>query len=101
MQGSPKSTAGQNGLLLAGVVALAVLPLLIARQSSFEGADALATQAVEALQPDYQPWVQPVLEPASGELESLLFAVQAGLGAGVLGYVVGRYQERSQHRDSP
>ncbi len=94
MQNSPKSMTGLNWLLLAGVVGLAVLPLVIARNGAFEGADAVATEAIEAVQPDYQPWVNPVLEPASGELESLLFAVQAGLGAGVMGYVLGRHQER-------
>ena len=83
-----------NAILLAGVVGLTVLPLVVTRNGAFEGADALATEAIQTIQPNYQPWVQPVLAPASGELESLLFAVQAGLGAGVIGYVMGRYQER-------
>jgi len=95
MQNSSKSMTGLNWLLLAGVVGLAVLPLVITRNGAFEGADTAATEAIEAMRPDYQPWVNPVLEPASGELESLLFAVQAGLGAGVIGYVLGRYQGRS------
>ncbi|WAS05594.1 energy-coupling factor ABC transporter substrate-binding protein [Gloeomargaritales cyanobacterium VI4D9] len=95
MRSSPKSVAGLNWLLLAGVVGLAVVPLMVTRNGAFEGADTAATKTIEAMQPDYQPWVNPVLEPASGELESLLFAVQAGLGAGVIGYVLGRYQGRN------
>ena len=36
--------------------------------------------------PDY---FEPLLEPASGEIASLLFALQAALGAGVIGYWLG------------
>ena len=32
---------------------------------------------------------EPLLEPASGEIASLLFALQAALGAGVIGYWLG------------
>nr|VXZ92710.1 Energy-coupling factor transporter probable substrate-capture protein CbiN [Klebsiella pneumoniae] len=34
--------------------------------------------------PDYQPWFQPLYEPASGEIESLLFTLQGSLGAAVI-----------------
>lgn len=99
MSGSPSAKSMPwrvNGLLLLGVVALTVMPLLLRRDAAFEGADAQAPQVVKELRPDYEPWVQPLFEPASGEIESLLFALQAGLGAGVLGYVLGRYHGRSQ-----
>ena len=45
---------------------------------------------MQELDPDYEPWFSPLLEPASGEIESLLFALQAALGAGVIGFVLGR-----------
>ena len=45
--------------------------------------------------PDYEPWFQPILEPASGEIESLLFALQAAAGAGVLGFALGRLTARA------
>ena len=32
--------------------------------------------------PDYEPWFEPLSEPASGEVESLLFALQAAVGSG-------------------
>ncbi|MEN9216086.1 MAG: energy-coupling factor ABC transporter substrate-binding protein [Gloeomargarita sp. HHBFW_bins_162] len=89
-------SAWVNALLIVGVVGLAVVPLLMTRDAEFAGADAQATEAIETLRPDYEPWVNPVFEPASGEIESLLFAVQAGLGAGVIGYVMGRYQSRAE-----
>ncbi|MEN9213711.1 MAG: energy-coupling factor ABC transporter substrate-binding protein [Gloeomargarita sp. DG02_4_bins_56] len=94
---SPAPSGWVNILLILAVVGLAAIPLVIRRGAEFAGADAQATEAVEALQPDYEPWVNPVFEPASGEIESLLFALQAGLGAGVMGYIMGRYQSRWQN----
>jgi cobalt/nickel transport protein len=48
--------------------------------------------------PGYKPWFKSFFEPASGEIESLLFASQAALGAGVVGYAIGLYKGRSQQR---
>lgn len=48
--------------------------------------------------PDYEPWFQPLLEPPGGETESLLFALQAALGAGVIGYAIGLYRGRLKNR---
>ena len=39
----------------------------------------------------------PILEPPGGETESLLFCLQAGLGAGVFGYLLGVLRERAKH----
>lgn len=48
--------------------------------------------------PDYQPWFQPLYEPASGEIESLLFTLQGSLGAAVIFYILG-YARGRQRRD--
>ncbi|MFQ9918367.1 MAG: energy-coupling factor ABC transporter substrate-binding protein [Flavonifractor plautii] len=48
--------------------------------------------------PDYEPWFEPILEPASGEVESLLFALQAAIGAGVVGFVLGRITKKPEIR---
>lgn len=87
----------QNLLILAAVVLLTVLPLWLvpylgiggADAELFGGADDKAQQAISAVAPDYQRWFEPLLEPASGEIASLLFALQAALGAGVIGYWLG------------
>lgn len=84
-----------NWLLVAGVLAIALLPLIIVREGEFSGADGQAEVTIQEVQPDYQPWFKPVIEPASGEIESLLFASQAALGAGVIGYVIGLYRGRT------
>ena len=40
----------------------------------------------------YQPWAQSIWEPPSGEIESLLFALQAAFGAIIIGYFLGYYR---------
>ena len=54
--------------------------------------------AVATIQPDYQPWFSPLWEPPSSEVESLLFALQAALGSGLLGYYLGLRRGQSQRR---
>ena len=46
--------------------------------------------AITAARPGYKPWFQPLWKPPSDEVESLLFSLQAAIGAGFLGYVIGR-----------
>lgn len=71
------------------VVVLAIIPLLLVQDSEFGGADGAAVEAIQELQPDYEPWFTPLIEPPGGETESLLFALQAALGAGLIGYFFG------------
>ncbi|WP_188066011.1 energy-coupling factor ABC transporter substrate-binding protein [Brevibacillus brevis] len=89
---------GWNWLLLLGVIVLATVPLLLVRDSEFGGADGVAEEAIKEIAPNYEPWFQPLIEPPGGETESLLFAVQAALGAGVVGYAVGLYKGRLDKR---
>ena len=96
-----KASQSNNWLLVAAVLGLTITPLLLLRCAEFGGADSRAAVAITEIKPDYKPWFQPLFEPASKEIESLLFASQAALGAGVLGYVIGLYKGRSQTRNSP
>jgi cobalt/nickel transport protein len=83
-----------NWLLILAVLSLAIAPVIFIRDAEFNGADGQAEQAIGEVRPEYEPWFQPVFEPPSGEVESLLFSFQAALGAGVIGYVMGLYRER-------
>ena len=56
----------------------------------FGGADDQAGQAVE--KSGFQPWASSVWEPPSGEIESLLFALQAAIGAIIIGYFLGYWR---------
>ncbi|MCU0551088.1 MAG: energy-coupling factor ABC transporter substrate-binding protein [Leptolyngbya sp. Prado105] len=90
-----QSTTRQNWLLAIAVILLAAFPLMFVR-GEFAGSDGQAEQAIKDSHPTYEPWFKPFFEPASSEVESLLFASQAGLGAGLLGYAIGFYKGRSR-----
>ena len=77
-----------NWLLVLAVVALAAVPLLIGSDTAFGGADGGAVEQIEAANPGFQPWFTPFFEPAP-ETASGLFALQAAIGAGFLGYYFG------------
>jgi len=79
-----------NLILLVLVVLIAVGPLLFNSGAEFGGADGEAEGLITEINPDYEPWFGSLYEPASGEIESLLFSVQAALGAGVIGYFLGK-----------
>ena len=89
----------RNILLVLGVVILALVPLWIVEKPAagpdgeevaiFGGADDKAKNLIGEIRPDYQPWFSPLVEPASGEIASMLFALQAALGAGFIGYYIG------------
>ncbi|WEZ85927.1 energy-coupling factor ABC transporter substrate-binding protein (plasmid) [Rhizobium sp. 32-5/1] len=82
----------RNLWILFAVIALAILPLVIHHggDAEFTGADGLAEAVITEIQPDYKPWASPLWEPPSGEIESLLFALQAAIGAGLVGFYFGR-----------
>lgn len=87
-----KSTAW---LLVLALVLLTIVPLYLARGSEFEGADVVAENAITDVNPSYQPWFSPIFEPPSGEIESLIFALQAALGAGFIAYFFGYRRGRA------
>ncbi|MBW4680703.1 MAG: energy-coupling factor ABC transporter substrate-binding protein [Microcoleus vaginatus WJT46-NPBG5] len=89
-----KQRAWDNWLLILGVVFLAAMPLLVVKNADFAGADGQAEEAIQEVQPNYKPWFEPIVELPGAEVESLLFAVQAAAGAGVIGYVIGLYRGR-------
>lgn len=91
-----------NLLLLVAVALISALPLCYYQpadgEAAFAGADARAQAQIGQLAPDYRPWFKPLLEPASDEIASLLFALQAAIGAGVIGYWLGSAVSRDRLR---
>jgi cobalt/nickel transport protein len=83
--------------LIAATVAIVAAPLVLGLEGEFKGSDDLGTDAIVAARPDYQPWFQPLWKPPSDEIESLLFSLQAAIGAGFIGYMIGR--RHGAHRD--
>lgn len=92
-----------NLLLAAGAVLLAVVPLVAIRPTDgrevFTGTDDQAASAVEGMRPGYEPWFRPLWEPPSAEIESLLFGLQAALGAGLVFYCLGYWRGRDSRRN--
>ena len=80
----------KNLILILLVVVIAAVPLWLLPNAEFGGADGQAEEAIMELNPDYEPWFEPILEPASGEVESMLFALQAAIGSGIVCFVLGR-----------
>lgn len=96
MKGKAKIFIGL-GLLC---VVIAILPLLFIKDSEFGGADDAASGAISEILnvEEYEPWAAPIYEPPGGETESLLFCLQAALGAGIFGYGIGVLKERGKIR---
>ena len=86
-------------LLVAGTFVLMVLPLMFVK-GEYGGSDDAASEAVAAGEPGFKPWFDPVWRPPSHEIESLLFAVQSAIGAGTIGYVLGRIHGAAKEREA-
>ncbi len=65
--------------------------------AEFGGADGEAEGVIAELTGGtYEPIADPLWEPPSGEIESLLFGLQIALGAIIIGYFFGYYRGRDQ-----
>jgi cobalt/nickel transport protein len=88
-------------VLLALVAIIAIAPLVMYSgmgedEGYFGGSDDSAGTVVE--ETGYEPWFNSIWEPPSGEIESLLFALQAAIGAIIIGYVLGYYNGQAKER---
>jgi len=81
-------------LMLLAMAVLMVLPLLMYRSTGdaeiFGGSDGAAQEEIVRIAPDYAPWFEPLFEPPSGEIEGMLFTLQAALAAGFIGFYFGK-----------
>jgi ABC-type cobalt transport system, periplasmic component len=87
-------------LIIAALIA--VIPLFTLKGAEFGGSDDAGSKVVSQITgTDYEPWFTPVMETwiggeLPGEIESLLFCVQTGIGVGVLAFFMGRFVERNK-----
>lgn len=94
-----KKTRNLNIFLILLVIVLTIVPLMMNRNAEFGGADGEAETAITEINPGYENWFSPILEPKSGEIESLLFASQAAFGAIIIGYGIGYFKGRKDGRE--
>jgi len=87
-------------LIIAALIA--IIPLFTLKGAEFGGSDDAGSKVVtEITGTEYKPWFTPVLETwidgkLPGEIESLLFCVQTGIGVGVIAFFMGRFVERNK-----
>ena len=78
------------------VIGLTVIPFIIAKNAQFNGSDGKAKSAITEVSPGYKPWFTSIWKPPSAEMESFLFALQAAIGAGIIGYGLGYLKGKSK-----
>jgi len=83
-------------LLTLGVIVLFIAAFVIVSSTQdheWSGADGQAEDVISDLTGGtYVPWFQSIYQPPSGEIESLLFALQAAIGSLIIGYFLGYYR---------
>ncbi|MDF1495613.1 energy-coupling factor ABC transporter substrate-binding protein [Caproiciproducens sp. CPB-2] len=87
--------------LILAAVFIAFVPLFALKGAEFGGSDDAGSGMVEQIAGNYEPWFTPVLETAihgelPGEVESLLFCLQTGVGVGIIAFLMGRLVERKK-----
>lgn len=92
-------------ILLVIAILIAVIPVAALRGADFGGSDDAGSVMVEEIHGEYEPWFTPVLETAldrelPGEIESLIFCIQTGIGVGIIAFIMGRFVERKKWTDS-
>ena len=90
--------------ILIVVLLMIVIPLFALKGAEFGGSDDAGSQVVEEISGDYEPWFTPILETLidgelPGEVESLMFCVQTGIGVGIIAFLMGRFVERKKWED--
>lgn len=91
----------RNIILLCLTAALLLFPLVYYNglgedQGYFTGSDGQGPEYLESQ--GYEPWIQPIWSPPSGEIEVLFFSLQAAIGALIIGYFIGYYSGQAKER---
>lgn len=77
------------------IIVIGIIPLIFVKNSEFGGADGKAEEVITEINPNYEPWATSPIEPPGGETESLLFALQAAIGSGIIFYIIGYYRGKN------
>lgn len=91
-------------VLLIIVAFMIVAPLFALKGAEFGGSDDAGSTVVEEVNPDYEVNATPILEQIlggelPGEIESLIFCVQTGIGVGIIAFFMGRFVERKKQEE--
>lgn len=89
--------------LIIFVLLIAIIPLFVLKGAEFGGSDEAGSQMVEEVMgKEYEPWFKPVLETLiggelPGEMETLFFCLQTGIGVGIIAYCFGYLVARKKY----
>lgn len=89
-------------ILLIAAVLIAIVPFFALKGAEFGGSDDAGSVMVEEIKGEsYEPWATPILEQylggeIPGEIESLMFCIQTGIGVGIIAFFAGRLYERKK-----
>ena len=88
-------------IAILAVFLIALVPLFVLKDAEFGGSDAAGSVVVEEVDSSYEPWATPILEKLiggelPGEVESLFFCIQTGIGVGIMAFLMGRFVERKK-----
>ena len=89
--------------LIALTLLIAFLPLFLLKDAEFGGSDNAGSQMVEEVAGgEYEPWFATVWETMTGgelpgEMETLFFCLQTGIGIGVIAYCFGYLAARKKY----
>ncbi len=87
-------------LAIVLIFAIQFLYMSSTTDAEYGGADGEAEGVInEITGGTYEPIAEPLWEPPSGEIESLLFGLQAAIGAGVIGYFLGYYRAKKNYEN--
>jgi len=90
-------------ILIIIVILLMLVPLFLVQGAEFGGSDDAGSEMVaEVIGEEHEPWFEPILETIlggelPGELETLFFCVQTGIGVGILAYCFGYLAARRKY----
>ena len=90
-------------LIICLIVLIAMVPLFMQRGAEFGGSDDAGSVMVEEVTgEEYEPWFTPILETViggelPGEVESLFFCLQTGIGVGIIAYGFGYLTARKKY----
>lgn len=88
-------------IAVIAVLLIALIPLFVLKDADFGGSDDAGSTVVEEVDSYYEPWATPILEKLlgrelPGEVESLFFCIQTGIGVGIIAFFMGRFVERKK-----
>lgn len=91
-------------VLITLLMLMIVAPVMLLKGAEFGGSDDAGSQMVAMIDETHEPWFTPVIETyldgeVPGELESLLFCVQTGIGVAIISFIMGMFVERKKWTD--